>query len=734
MLDENTSEMPPFVPNHGTEDAMPEFIDPGKNELEAQKLVGEFEAETPPGENEEFAPEKMPAEMSPLPITENLKKIIVERINCLKNLDALEAARQEFIVTSAPEDSVKGLLATQAAEMKALPTLAAIREKQTALVSRIKTARVRFANPPEGVEIKPETIAHTEQAWRFAAKQYEILSTRGKLTAQIVSVVGAEYCPKEPLFVVCKQYGYPAERAFAFAVYQLGLEEWVKHLNEERKSLQGRLNELTAQKSLNPFGHKKEHEEQDKIKAGLEQLAQTMALFSREIASLQKNLLEEYWKLYEFAACLYISPKPSANQAAVLRALLRFGLLGHAPYFISPRSLQFIRHSCVNDVALAYDYKMGASHVMYADEYLRFVADGDISASIDENLELSGRQSPEWHNDKALRRLAFSRARKSALLERCTTLETAIGVLRDQQVKMEDRKSKLIHNDKDFKKKNAELAQKIQHCKVEAARFERVMERINSQEIPLLDEKTHEAHERLEDSPVKVSRYASTRKEVAAVHRVCRLCARLKDTFPPFSLRDYFRPENKTVNDRPTVQAMLKEIEECDRYIFQDILVNSRKAAQRITLRFHPVLLLAPNYGFLGYSWNPRAGMETGKLVFPLYCPRQGIAARVMYNMLADFQWDTSKAAAGVDLLTSDTLVAAYAGVRWDYRKRKRENREKALIFNEINDRQNWRRHYELYLESAKDSGRKLFFKNPEVYEVVVKYLGLPPGCEKLRH
>lgn len=84
--------------------------------------------------------------------------------------------------------------------------------------------------------------------------------------------------------------------------------------------------------------------------------------------------------------------------------------------------------------------------------------------------------------------------------------------------------------------------------------------------------------------------------------------------------------------------------------------------------------------------------------------------------------------------MTSDTLVAAYAAVRWEYRKRKKENREKALIFNEINDRQNWRRHYELFLESAKDSGRKLFFKNPEVYEVVVKYLGLPPGCEKLRH
>ena len=99
---------------------------------------------------------------------------------------------------------------------------------------------------------------------------------------------------------------------------------------------------------------------------------------------------------------------------------------------------------------------------------------------------------------------------------------------------------------------------------------------------------------------------------------------------------------------------------------------------------------------------------------------------------MADFRFDTSKEDAGVDLLTSETLVAAYATVRWDYRKRSKEIREKAAIYNEENDRKNWRRHYALHISSALDGGKKLFFKCPEVYEAVCKHMGLPAGVDKL--
>jgi hypothetical protein len=59
--------------------------------------------------------------------------------------------------------------------------------------------------------------------------------------------------------------------------------------------------------------------------------------------------------------------------------------------------------------------------------------------------------------------------------------------------------------------------------------------------------------------------------------------------------------------------------------------------------------------------------------------------------------------------------------------------RERAGIYSKESDRNNWRRHYALFLASAHEAGKKLFYKCPEVYEAVVKYLGLPDGVEKLR-
>ena len=87
-----------------------------------------------------------------------------------------------------------------------------------------------------------------------------------------------------------------------------------------------------------------------------------------------------------------------------------------------------------------------------------------------------------------------------------------------------------------------------------------------------------------------------------------------------------------------------------------------------------------------------------------------------------------------MDLLNSDTLVAAYANVRWNYRKKSKEFRQKAAIYMDENERTNWRRHYALYMRSALDNGRQLFFKCPELYESIVnKYIDLPEGGEKLK-
>ena len=105
----------------------------------------------------------------------------------------------------------------------------------------------------------------------------------------------------------------------------------------------------------------------------------------------------------------------------------------------------------------------------------------------------------------------------------------------------------------------------------------------------------------------------------------------------------------------------------------------------------------------------------------------------MLWVVFADFRYTTSKAAAGVDFLMSDTLAAAYATVRWNYRKRSKEIRDKASINNQETDRKNWRRHYILYMRSAFDGGKYLFHKCPELYDSLMKYMDLPEGVERLR-
>ena len=105
----------------------------------------------------------------------------------------------------------------------------------------------------------------------------------------------------------------------------------------------------------------------------------------------------------------------------------------------------------------------------------------------------------------------------------------------------------------------------------------------------------------------------------------------------------------------------------------------------------------------------------------------------IVVDAFSDFRYDTSKEQAGNDVMNSDTLVAAYAEVRWILRKKDKEVRQKVGIFTDENERTNWRRHYAMYINSAYDGGKQLFFKCPDLYELVInKFIELPEGIPVL--
>jgi hypothetical protein len=443
-------------------------------------------------------------------------------------------------------------------------------------------------------------------------------------------------------------------------------------------------------------------------------------------------MVKEFWRVYTEAAPLILRSDLSEEEQRTLRLFLRYCAISTEAWMLSPEVAEALRAD-VQDVIETTDYTMNASRVFYADEYIAFVARGAITPSVDEDLELNGRHTPPWHADRLHRRRIGTIFKETALKEMAARLRRVVEKLRKNREDLELSRDKLMRSAPDYKKRSNALGQQIQKCRVEAARYERAITRIEDEYLPAQLDTRLEAEEKLGELDFQITPDGLARKEAAALHRISRLTAKLKDPFPPFALRDNFSPGTEAVNDRATMLQELKEVERRDPVIFKEPLMQVKKISHRIYLRYCPVILLAPACGFIGYSWNPRSGNEVGRLALPVHMPRPGIRERMLHNMLADFRWDTSKASAGVDLLTSDTLVAAYSNVRWEYRRKQRETREKSAIYSEENDRQNFRRHYTLHLQSALDGGKKLFFKCPEVYDALLRYVLLPEGVEKLK-
>lgn len=704
------------------EDAPPSLADTG----DASIAIGEFD-EAEAGEDIAFARPEADAG-SLLPLSPEMQAVLEKRLGILAKADAMEATRKARLQDESITDAARAVYQALSLELKKIPRGTEARKRLEGLNEKIHS----FRESAETGE-RPPPPPDLEAAWQMAQIQRRLWVERDALWKEIRKAA-VPYLLKEPLFRLLLTFKFPAESLFGHAIYHLALEAEQARLSAARKGLQKNLNQLDGQsRGLLGAFRKTDDDKRESLAHTTAQVQARLSSIQRELQDLEPVLVREFWRCYELAACLYVSGKVPSEGMLLLRALLRYGLLGQAPHFLAPDVLAHLLQDVQEDVITAWDTTMAASRVFYADEYIHFAVRGEMTESIHEDLELTQRNSPAWSADKARRRIAFSNLQEAALHEAATELTRQIAALRAKREGLEAEQGSLIHSAKDFKQRRSALAQSIQHCRVEAARLERAIERIQTKYLVDVDERRMMAQDKLRGSGVTRSAFDIAREEVAGIHRVCRLCAKLHDPFLPFVLRDNYKLGTDAVHDRKTMREALAKVEASDTTLFKDVLINSRKMNQRVYLRYHPIFLITPSCGFLPYSWNPRVGVEIGRLVFPGYAPRPGMRDRMLYQMLSDFRWDTSKAAAGVDLLTSDTLVAGYATVRWEYRKKNKVNREKALIFNELNDRQNWRRHYELFLQCAHDGGRKLFFKNNEVYEMIVKYLGLPEGVERLR-
>lgn len=730
-------------------------------------LIGEFvpdveedanaardeDRETPaPPPPEPAQPEPVDAGSGALPLDDALRQAIEARLMLYSFLDDMCQTRVDFLARNpkAP-DAVKAELARQDREMEKIPNpdqaenmIEKRQAKKQELLARIKEAKEKGDPPP------PKPPAEMAEAEDMAISQWRFCIQSGREALPAVWREAFRFAADEPLPEALTEAGIDPRPIMGGGIYCLALEA----LQAETKTLRQAVREQLA--ALPPPTEKKEGkgglrlglfgrsanrvEEEAEDGKSYEQLleedkrlANRTAWLNQEAAFMERTLIQEFWRLYAEVALIFVPRSPDMPLA--VRAFLRHGVIGFKRWWMKDEVREHLLADCSTDVVPRMEISKNITNILYADEYLTAVLRRECTPALDENLEINGRNTPEWKADKAMRKLINSRSQRIRLEELLGTLGERAENLSREAAALDDRISKLLPGAKTYRQVKNELGQQRQSYKVEITKLANLETKIRNETMPLLMEVETETEARFASGelPDPTPEFL-IRRECDSLHKIGRLLANLKERFLPLAVRESFQVNTDAVNDRPSILGSLAEMERRDPAIFMETLVSSKKKANRVDIRVSPVVVLIPSAGVLAYSWNPRSRPEDGRLAIPTFFIRRRIRERQITYLLADFRWDTSKAGAGMDVMTSDTIVAAFMTVRWDWRKRSKEGREKGLIFTEQNDRTNWRRVYEAYSQTAFDGGKKLYNRNYDFYERIIgAYFDLPEGATLLK-
>ncbi len=668
----------------------------------------------------------LPADGLPAVILEAVQ-IRVDLFMETEKIEALRVKMEQEFPESLPEP-VKNELARQRRELQRIPPFDALKTGLEKLDEMLK---------PEGKLSAKDSLLRTTLEW--ARQQKKILLQRSRITLQTLRIC-AGYAAREPLYGLLCRHGIPADTLFGWGVYGLALKSFVSEQMQRVRELRTALDGVEAElknKGFLGFG-RKNREEALARKQQLDEEDRKYRLLivcaNRELAAVEKSMVDEFWNIYTAAGQILVAGVEAA-EGVFLRGLLRWGALGWSRRWLPAETAKRLLADCAQPPADPV-FNMEQTHLYYADELVVLVAKGLLPPTSNEDLELNQRNSPLWKADRAWRRIINCRMQEGIMQDILDRLTRETAGIRQEQG---DRERELEHahnraNDKDKRKMISQLRHAIQNCKVKAGRLERICERVEKELLPRSREDREMAQTLLNEVGIVFSPADLAAHELKCLRRNARLVAKLREPFLPYTLAERFKPEVGSVNDRSSTRSALDDAQMRDPLIFQEPLIPSAKRIHRILLRISPIIIIAPAGGILGFMLGARGGLDCGRLVLPAYVERATMREEILWNLLSDFRYDTSKASAGMDLMNSDTLVAAYAQVRWNLRKRDRELRQKAAIYTEENERTNWRRHYALYMKSALDSGKLLFYKCPELYELIVnKYIDLPGGCELLR-
>ncbi len=644
------------------------------------------------------------------------------RMRVLIALESLCEQREALGATEYLARDVREELDRQERELKRMPTAEVAKAAAEQAEKRISAMITASQTQPDEIDtpMPPPPSVEFMQAIEIAKKQWTLLCQRDTLSQTILKLAGT-LANREPLYrYLCTIPQADAQMLYGWAIYAVTLGSMKNHAFKQLRDIEEKIDNMGKRDPSLPD-----------LKLQRNNLRNAQRAINHEMSSLEPTMVNLFWKAYEEAAVALAENKISADVMAHVRAMLRYGMIGGAPWFLPQATAQLILDECAQAITV-FDTGPDATHAFYTDEYIDFVCKGLLTPAIDEDIELNQMNTPRWKQDKAWRRQIGSGIRIRAIERTISELEQrqldAQKYIKQYEVDL----SEVKPTDENGQERKHTLRDQIQNLRVEIARLATALEVLKKKQLPEEQYRMTQAQQRF-IGPVTIPTPGElARWEVRQIRRVARLCAKLREAFLPFSLRDEAKFSTPFVNSRAATLNELANIEKCDPTLFKEIAVPAKKPSNRVYIRYSPCFLILPSFGIMSFALNPHDSTEIGRIVIPAYTPRPDLLKTMLLTGCSDFRWDTSKELAGMDVLTSDTLVAAYCTVRWDYRKKHESVREKAGIYQKENDRKNFRRHYQMYMTSALDGGKRLFYACPEIYAAFIKYLQLPAGVKKL--
>ncbi|MCG3139012.1 MAG: hypothetical protein HJJLKODD_02885 [Phycisphaerae bacterium] len=660
-----------------------------------------------------------------------LIKIQERRLQIWDRLLVIEAQRIE-IAQQAKHELILQAIRRQARELQNLPDEDELNQEQSWLQEQLD-------QPPQLDEptLVSKSATQTEiyhEVIQLSLKQNKLIRALRQLDP-LVPIAAAAMSASEPLMEIGRQQSLAVENLLGWTYYLAGLRQIMQQAGEAQQSWSaarlaaGSRSHSSFLKNL--FVTDSDEEESADEDSRIGHLIRLGRAAEREQRQLEPQLCNWYWQIYEELAWRWIGRRMAPQFHTYIRAYLRYGLVGVHPAVMPSQIVEQLLQRCSVDI---YQWRnsLEAYHVLYPDELLQALAAEQITPGPDEQLELHDRGSMLWKTDRWYRQMITGRIR-------CELYEARL-----EQINQE-----LIHLHHDWKAIQARwdtlrkihanrtstnpVEVEMRRVRVHLARLSRTSEKMVQKMIPELRLQVEELHDKLANIEQLLPQEFLIRREVRLLRRTARLCSRLKEYYPPLWLAQWTQLEHQQQNRSVVVQT-LRDLESSDPRIFHQVLTPGENLQRQVTVRMSPVCVIVPTLGPLGMAMSPRKSNDCGRLAIPWVAAQPNQIRRMYVDMLSDFRWDTSKEEAGLDWLTSETMCAAYSSILWHYNRKPKEQRAKAGFDKKLSARQNWRTHYRLLMNSAHEGGKQLYFKCREVYDLVVKQLGLPEGIKPIKN